>query len=68
MPKIKNIVIYPPDTNLSRDDSWVGSDAENSKNTKTYYLGVVADFIADEIGADISPGTNEYRIVSGGVF
>lgn len=45
MPKISRDDLYNPDVTLSANDSWVGTDANDSKRTKTYYLGDVADFI-----------------------
>ncbi|WNH10060.1 hypothetical protein [Thalassobellus suaedae] len=46
MPKISNEILYNKDLTLSRDDTWVGSDAQGNKKTKTYYLGAVAEYIA----------------------
>jgi len=41
--------LYEKDSNISRSDNWVGSDAEFNKRTKKYYVGDVSDFIKAEI-------------------
>ena len=41
--------LYDKDSNISRSDNWVGSDAESNKRTKKYYVGDVSDFIKAEI-------------------
>ena len=40
------ISTYPLDTSISREDILVGTDAEDSKITKNYSIGSIADFMA----------------------
>lgn len=58
MAKINKPDIYEPDLNYSRGDNWVGSD-EITKYTKTYYLGDVSDFVAQELGV----GTAQNNVI-----
>lgn len=50
MPKISNDKVYIPDNTYSDNDSWVGSDNQDTNKTKTYTLAGVSDYISKKFG------------------
>ena len=58
MAKISKTNIYVPDTTLSPNDTWVGSDAQDFFKTKTFTAGALLDYILVNYG-----GTEQNNIV-----
>jgi len=58
MAKISKTDIYVPDTTLSPNDTWVGSDAQDFFKTKTFTAGGILDYILVNYG-----GTEQNNIV-----
>jgi len=54
MTKIKNIVVYNYDNNISDDDFLVGSDADTqNKETKSYAMGAVRQFLLSGLSPEV---------------
>lgn len=67
MSRISRVDLYTPDASLDPLDSWVGTDANETKRTKTYYLGNVADYIIEQIESGAGD-SDAYRIIRGSVY
>lgn len=68
MAKISNPDIYKIDKTYSDNDTWVGTDAQDGKKTKTYTLGGVSEYIIDKYNLTGVNGVFQNTLLKGNYY